>query len=151
MPPEAPSRRSSLQVSANCSFLASWPLFLLFSSSLSSSLLPLFRSPWPKKHTMQHLSQEQYNNLCARRAAEGRKWISYDQANRQHRRPTSAMRHQQQQAAKGAPKAAAGPQPKAPTGQPEPQEAQAAAHQDPVQAELPPRTTTTGSQSNICE
>ena len=124
-------------------------VFLLFSLSCSPSspFLLLFRSTGPKMESMQHLSQEQYNNLCARRAAEGRRWISYDQANRQHRRPTSATRHQQQQAAKGAPKAAAGPQPKAQTGQPAPQEAQAAAPQDPVQAKSPTRATTPCSQN----
>ena len=69
---------------------------------------------------MRPLSQEQYNTLCIRRATEGRRWISYDQANRQHMRPTSAMRQRRpppapvvQQA-----KAPAGCPPTGPAGQP---------------------------------
>ena len=46
---------------------------------------------------MRHLTWEQYLSLCRKRETEGRKWISYDQAARQHRRPTSALRNRRSQ------------------------------------------------------
>ena len=46
---------------------------------------------------MRQLTWEQYLSLCRKRETEGRKWISYDQAARQHRRPTSALRNRRSQ------------------------------------------------------
>ena len=44
--------------------------------------------------SMRPLTWDQYVSLCRKREQEGRRWISFEPADRQHRRPTSELRQQ---------------------------------------------------------